>query len=87
MDDGLCAVNISSLNPDSMEEEQTRRDIIKILARSKVNIAAIQETHIIQDRDYLLGNYRSTTSLSAKKEDTVEAHGRTSIMLHGGMQQ
>ena len=57
MANGLRTMNIASLNPDSMKEEQMQRDIIKDLTRNKIHIAAIQETHIIQDRDYLLDNY------------------------------
>ena len=44
MDSGVRTMNISSLNPDSMKEEQTQREIIKKATREKIRIAAVQET-------------------------------------------
>ena len=67
---GLRAMNISSLSPESMEEEQLKRGIIKNMIRRKIHIASIQETHITKDRDYLMGNYRVITAAAAKKEKT-----------------
>ena len=64
MKNGLRTMNIASLNPDSKKEAQMRRDIIKNITRNKIHIAAIQETHITQDRDYLLDNYRIITAPS-----------------------
>ena len=60
-------MNIASLNPDSAKSEQMQRDIIKNLTRNKIHIASIQETHIIQDRDYLSDNYRIIASAATKK--------------------
>ena len=77
MKNGLRAMYIASLNPGSMKEEQTQRDIIKDITRSKIHIAAIRETNISQDRDYLLDNYRIITASSAKsaeKERYKEEH-------------
>ena len=87
MENGLRTMNISSMNPDSMEEDQMQRDILKDLTRNTTHIAAIQETHIIHDRDYLLDNYRIITAASAKSEETGVAQGGTAIMIHGSIHQ
>ena len=55
MENGIRAMNIDSLNPDSMQEERANRDITKDLNRNKIRISSIQETHIAQCRNYLLG--------------------------------
>ena len=81
------ALNIASINPDSTKEEQTQRDIIKNLARHRIHIAAIQETHITQARDYLLYNYRVVTEASNKREETGLVQGGKAIMIHESMQQ
>ena len=70
MKNGLRTMNIASLNPGSMKEEQMQREIIKNLMRNKIHIAAIQETHIAQDRDYLLDNNRIITASSTKSGKT-----------------
>ena len=75
MENGLRAMNIASLNPDSTAEAQMQRDIIKDITRNKIHIAAIQETHITQDRDYLLDNYRIITAESAKIAETGVVQG------------
>ena len=62
MKNGLRTMNIASLDPDSMEEEQTQRLIIQNLTRNLIHISAIQEKHITQDRDYIIDNYRVITS-------------------------
>ena len=77
MENWLRAMNIAILNPDSLKEEQMQRDIIKDLTRNKIHIADIRETHIIQDSDYLLDNYRIVTTApakSAEKDRYEEAH-------------
>ena len=51
MENGIRSMNNASLNPDSMGEEEMKRGIVKNLTRNKIHIAAIQETHIIQDKD------------------------------------
>ena len=80
-------MDIASLNPDSMKEEQMQSDIIKNLARSKIHISAIQETHIIHDRDHLIDNYRIVEESATKREETGVVQGGTSIMIHGRTQQ
>ena len=87
MPKGLRTMNIASLNPDSMKDEQVQRDIIKDPTRNKIHIAAAQATHITQDRDYILDNYRIITASSAKREETGVVQGGTEIMLHGRTQQ
>ena len=87
MEDGLRAMDISSLHPDSMKEEQSQRDIIKKLTRGNIHISAIQETHITQEMDYLLDNYRVTAESAAIKEETGIVQEGTSIMTHESMQQ
>ena len=86
MKHGLRTTNIASLNPDSTKEEQMQRDIIKDLTRNKIHIAAIQETHIDQDRDYLIDNYRIITAAATKSAETGAVQGGTAIMVHGGLQ-
>ena len=65
-ENGLRTMNIASLNPDSMKEGEMQLDIIIGIARNKIHIAAIRETHITQDGDYLLDNYRIITTSSTK---------------------
>ena len=62
MENGPRTMNIAILNPESMKEEQMQRYIVKDMTRFKIHISAIQETHITQYRDYLLGNYRIITA-------------------------
>ena len=87
MANGLRTMNIASLNPDSTKEGQMRRDISKNLTRNKLHVAAIQETHMTQDRDYLIGNYRVITASTTKREETGVAHGGTAIMIHASMEK
>ena len=68
MANGLRTMDIARLNPCSMKAEQMQRDIIKDLTRNKIHIAGIQETHITQDRDNLLDNYRIITTESTQGE-------------------
>ena len=75
MGNGIRTMNMSSINPDSVKEEQTQRDIIKNLTRRKIHIAAIQETHIAHDRDYIMGNYRVVTAAGNKREDISTTWG------------
>ena len=56
-ENGLRAMNIARINPDSAKEEQTQRDIIKNLTRNRIHIESTQETHIRNGRDYLPDNY------------------------------
>ena len=87
MKNGLRTMDIASLNPDSAKEEQTQRDIIKNLTRNKIHIAEIQEPHIIQERDYILYNYRIVTAASTKSGKTGAAQGGPEIMIHESIQQ
>ena len=87
MENGLRAMNIDSLNPESTQEEQMQRDIIKNLTRNKIHISSIQETRIVKDRDLLRGNYRVITAAAAKRAEARVAQGGTSIMIHGSMHQ
>ena len=80
-------MNISILSPNSMKEEQMRRDIIKNLARNKIHIASIRETHIAQDGAYLLYNYRAIAAAAAKKEKTGGIQGGTEITIDESMQK
>ena len=74
-------MNISSLNPGSKKEEQMHRYIIKNLARNKIHISAIQETHIIQDRDYARDNYRCIAAAATKRIETGVAQGGKAVMI------
>ena len=65
---GQRTLNIASLNPDSMREVAPQQEIIKGLARNRIHIAAIQSTHITQDRSYLMGNYRIIEAVADKNE-------------------
>ena len=68
MEDGLRTVNIDSVNPDSMTEEQMQPGIIRNLIRRKIHISAIQKPRAVKDSAYLLDNYRFDTSPSTKKK-------------------
>ena len=87
MENGIRAMNIACLNPDSTKEEQMQMYIIKNLTRSKIHIAAIQETHITQDKDNILGNYRITNAASAKQEETGVVQGGAEIMINESTKQ
>ena len=83
-------MNIASLRPDSTTQEQTPRDIAMRLTRNKMHISFTQETHIVRDIDYLVGNYRSITSSSAQREQTWGTARRIinyDTWIHGSMQQ
>ena len=86
MEDGQRTLNIASLNPDSMKEEQTQREVINGLIRSAIRISEIHETHITQDRSYLLGNYRIVTASSDKSATTGVVSGGTSIIIQESTQ-
>ena len=45
-----------------------QRDISNDVGRNKIHIAAIQETHIAQDREYEIDNYRATTATEPRKK-------------------
>ena len=77
MENGIRALNVARLNPGSVKAEQARRDIIKNLARNKIHIAAIQETRITKDRDYIMGNYRVLTEAATEKDKTGVVQGDT----------
>ena len=82
MENGLMTPNIASSNPDSMREKSMHREIGKGIAKNKIHIAAIQETHITQDKCYAMGNYRIITDAADKSAETGIATGGTSIMIH-----
>ena len=87
MENGIRKMDISSIIPGSMKEEQMQRDITKDITRNKIHTSAIQETHIIHDRGYLLDNYRIITAASSKSEEKGVVKGGTSIMIHASIQQ
>ena len=86
-ENGLIALNIASLTPGLMGESTMQKEIVKGLAENRIHIAAIQETHITQDRIYLLGNYKIITAASEKNETSGVVSGRTAIMIHESTQQ
>ena len=77
MEDGLRTLNTASLNPASTKEEKIQGGIIKSLARNKIHISAIQETHISQGRSYVLGNYRIITAAGKNETRGVVVRGGT----------
>ena len=87
MENGLRTMNVASLNPDSMKEERMQRDIIKDLARNKIHIAEIQETHITQYSGYLLDNYMINTASATKSAETGLVQGGTEIMINASAHQ
>ena len=87
MENGLRTMNIASLSPDSIKEELTQRDIIKDLTRNEIHIAGIQETHIIQGRDYLLDNYRIIPAEATKRAETGAVQGGSAIMIQESIHQ
>ena len=70
MENGLRAPNISSRNPDSIRRKEMQREIVKGPAKNKIHIAAIQETHITHDRNYVMGNYRIITAAAGENAET-----------------
>ena len=70
MENGLRALNIASLDPDSMREREatTHREIAKGLTRNRIHIAEVQEKHITKARSYLMGNYRIIEAVADKNE-------------------
>ena len=87
MENELRTLNIACLNPDSMGEATMQQEIVKCLARNQTHIAATQETHILQDRRYLLGNYGIITSSADISEGKGGVSGGTAITIHESMQQ
>ena len=87
MENGLRTLNIASLNPDSMKGKETQQEIINSLARNKIHLATIQETHITTDPSYMMDNYRIITSSAEKHKETGTVTGGTSIMIHESLQQ
>ena len=74
-------MTIASMNPDALREMATRREIVKGLAGNRIHIAAIHETHITQDKSYVVDNYRIITAASDKNETDGIVTGRTSIVI------
>ena len=87
MEKGLRTLNIAILNPDSMRGKEMQQEILKDLTKNKIHPAAIQETHITRDCNYMMGNYRVITSAADKSKETGIATGRTEIMIHEIIQQ
>ena len=87
MGNGLRALNIASLNPDSMKERETQHGIVKRLTRNRIHLAAIQETHITRDCSYMLDNYRITTSSAGKRKETGIVTGGTAIAINESLHQ
>ena len=77
MENGLRTLNIASLNPDPMRGKEMQREIVKGITKNKIQIAAIQETHITQDMNYMVGNYRIITAAGKSAETgIVDGGGR-----------
>ena len=87
MENGLRTLNIARLNPDSMRESTTQKEIVKGQIKNRIHIAAIQETHITQDRRYIMEKYRIITAAADKRETTGIVRGGTSIMIHESNQR
>ena len=68
MENGLRTLNIASLNPDSMKEKATHQEIIKGLARNKIHLSTIQETHITKDLSYT--HWATTGSSQQQQKNT-----------------
>ena len=81
VENGLRALKIASLNPDSMREATTQQEIVKGLAGNRIHIAEIQETHITQERSFLQDYCRIITEAADKNEATGVVGGWTSIMI------
>ena len=77
MENGLRTLNIASLNPDSMKEKETRQEIINHLARNKIHIAVIQETHRSEPQPHD-GQLRNNYNISRKAQRNRNRHWRHS---------
>ena len=87
MENGIRTAHVAARNPDSMKEGGTQRYIINYIARKMIHIESIRETHMAHLANYLVDNYRATTSPAAKKETSGVAHGGTSVMIRESMRQ
>ena len=87
MENGLRTLNIASLNPDLMKGKETQQEIINNLTRNKIQIAMIQETHIVTDLSYMMDNYRVITTAAEKHKETGTVTGGTAILIHESLQQ
>ena len=87
MENGLGALDIASLDPCSMREKEIQREIEKGLTENKIHIEAIQETHITQDRSYMMGNYRIVTASSNKSAETGIVTGGTAIAIRESLRR
>ena len=86
MENGLRTINIASMDPDSEREATTQQEIVEGLAGNRIHIAEIRETHITQDRSYLLGNYRIVIASADENETIGVVSGGTAIMIRGSTQ-
>ena len=87
MENGLMTLNIASLNPDSTRETPMQKEIVKGLDTNKIHIASIQETHITQDKSYVVENYRIITASADKSEATGIVTGWAAIMIRESQKQ
>ena len=82
MENGLRTLNIARLNQDSMREMATQQEIVKGMCKNKIHIAEVKETHITQDKSYMMDNYRIITSSASKIEEKGIATWGTAIAIH-----
>ena len=82
MENGIRTLNIASLGPESMRETATHQEIVKSLNKNK-----IQETHITQDKSYMVDNYRIITASGDKSEAAGIDTARTAIAIHENMKR
>merc|ERR1712112_289535 len=64
-----------------------QQGIINGLAKNKIHIAMIQETHIPKDLNYMMGNYRIITSAAERNNETGLVTGGTAVPIHESIQQ
>lgn len=87
MENGLSALNIARLKPDSMKESESKQEIVNILTKNKIHLATAQETHITTYLSYVMGNYRIMTSAAEKHKATGITTGGTAIIIHESLQK
>ena len=86
MENGLRTLNIARLAPGWMRETTMQKEIVKGMDKNKIQIAAIQETRITQDKSNMMENYRIITSASTKSETAGIFAGRAAIAIRESLQ-
>ena len=81
----MRTLSIVSMNLDSMTTKTSRLSITESLLRNKIHIAAIQETHIPYNQNYMINGYRLINSAAQKDHNQTNPRmptGGVAILIH-----